>query len=233
MLSALFDPLSRLKRRIDRSKSSGRIPPEFISMYDVPIPDAHTPFSSLEFIALDFETTGLDFNSDKVLSCGGITLDRHGIDFQTAFHHILKTDAAINRDSAVINMITPEQLLQGEDPQQIYTELAHRLAGRILITHCAVIEYTFLKKCFNLSQDLELPMIFLDTLNIERSMVKASGREGEFSLNRIRERRGFPQYEAHNALWDSIATAELFMAQLKDLFGKKEPKLCELYQRSH
>ncbi len=233
MLSSLFDPLVRLKHRIDKSKGSGKIPPELQAMYDVEIPTAKTPFSKLEFIALDFETTGLDFNHDKVLSCGGITLDKHGIDFQTAFHHILKTDATINKDSAVINMITPEQLMQGEDPQKVFKELANKLGGKVIITHCAVIEYTFLKKCFNLDQSLELPMIFLDTLNLERSMVKATGREGEFSLNKIRERRGFPKYEAHNALWDSIATAELFMAQLKDLFGKKEPKLAEIYKRSH
>ncbi len=233
MLSFLFDPLQKLKHRIDKTKHSGKVPPEFLPMYDVTIPDAKTPFSKLELIALDFETTGLDFNSDRVLSCGGITLDKNGIDFQTAFHHILKTDATINKDSAVINMITPEQLLQGEDPQAVFHKLSKRLAGKVIITHCAVIEYTFLKKCFNLSQDLELPMIFLDTLNLERSMVRATGRDGEFSLNKIRERRGFPQYEAHNALWDSIATAELFMAQLKDLFGKKEPVLCELYKRSH
>jgi len=48
----------------------------------------------------------------------------------------------------------------------------------------------------------------------------------------IRERRKLPTYEAHNALVDSLSTAEVLLCQIKDIFSKRRPSLAELYNRS-
>lgn len=233
MLLDFFDPLKRLKRRCNRTLNDPALPESLKKLYAVNIPDGDTPLYDLPVYALDFETSGLDHKKDQILSVGGIALDRHGIDFSTAFHHLLKRRDGVRGETAVINMITPELLEKGEDPHRVMQELIQKLAGKIVICHCAIIEYSFLKRSLCLKDHDELPMIFLDTMAIERSLIKERGDPSRYSLNLIRKRRALPTYNAHNALIDSIAAAELFMAQVKDIFGKKPPLLGELYRRSH
>ena len=113
-------------------------------------------------------------------------------------------------------------------------KLMDKLAGGLVLTHCKVIEYTFLHKALHIPDKIPLPMIFLDTMAIEKNLLKHQGnfKLEDVRLNRIRERRGFPAYEAHNALADSLATAEVFLAQLHDIFGKNPYVLKEVYKRS-
>ena len=68
-------------------------------------------------------------------------------------------------------------------------------------------------------------------MSIERNL-RRSEPNPDVRLVSIREKRGFPAYEAHNALVDSLATAEVFLAQLKDLFGNKRATVGPVAERS-
>lgn len=233
MFSSFFDPLKKLQNRCKKTLDDKKLPDDLKELYAVSLPQGNCHLYDLKICSLDFETTGLNFAYDHILSIGGIALDHLGIDFSTAFHHILRNTAKVRKETAVINMLTPEVLERGEDPQKVTRKLARDLAGKVIICHCATIEYNFLKKSLGLSKQHELPMIFLDTMAIERSLFGESRDARFYSLNLIRQRRGLPTYNAHNALADSIATAELFMVQIKDIFANKTPILGELYKRSH
>ena len=68
-------------------------------------------------------------------------------------------------------------------------------------------------------------------MEIERKLNKANPNI-DVRLSSIRERRKLPEYEAHNALIDSLATAEVFLAQIRDVFNNKPATLLPLYKRS-
>ena len=233
MFDAFFHPVDKIKKRCQKTVKMPGFPRNLQRFYETDLPTENTLLSDCRLIALDFETTGLNFDTDTILSVGGISIEKGGIDFSSAFHHLRKNPVEVKKQSAVVNMITPEQLTRGEDPVDVMNDLMNTLAGSVVITHCGIIESTFLKKALGLTQEMELPMIFADTFNIEHKLHRPTGRKNEYSLSEIRKRRNFPAYEAHNALWDSIATAELFLAQVKDLFGKNRPRLLEVYRYSH
>lgn len=88
------------------------------------------------------------------------------------------------------------------------TEPAH--AGfPILVAHGAAIERQFLQQwvstCFGLQA--ELPLLWLDTLALERSLVgNLHSARRDYRLSEIRRSYGLPAYLAHNALADAVAT---------------------------
>lgn len=232
-LLSFFDPYVKLLGRIHKSAADPNLPSELKPFYERSMPSGELSVWNVPFTSIDFETTGLDFDNDIVISAGGVSFDGPSINYETAFHTLLKVDGSkIKAQSAVINMITPEQLADGMDPREAMLKLMDRLSGGLVLTHCSTIEYHFLKKGLGLPENIELPMAFIDTMQIERYIT--ANRPGvDLRLTSIRQRRGLPDYEAHNACADSIATAELFMVQSKELFRPRPPCVSEIYRRSH
>ncbi|MGL4770104.1 MAG: exonuclease domain-containing protein [Plesiomonas shigelloides] len=114
------------------------------------------------------------------------------------------------------------------------TEPVH-VSFPILVAHGAAIERQFLQQwvstCFGLQA--ELPLLWLDTLALERSLAgnRHSARR-DYRLSEIRRSYGLPAYLAHNALADAVATGELLLVQMKHIFAGRRPQLGELYRRS-
>lgn len=113
------------------------------------------------------------------------------------------------------------------------TEPVH-VSFPILVAHGAAIERQFLQQwvsaCFGLQA--ELPLLWLDTLALERSLAgnRHSARR-DYRLSEIRRSYGLPAYLAHNALADAVATGELLLVQMKHIFTGRRPQLAELYRR--
>jgi DNA polymerase-3 subunit epsilon len=69
-------------------------------------------------------------------------------------------------------------------------------------------------------------------MGIERALNRTSNHE-DVRLFAIRERRGLPAYDAHNALVDSLSTAEVLLVQIKDIFKDKDATVMPLFKRSN
>lgn len=226
-LKDLFNPLFRHQYSCRRFYKSEACPELFKEYYLFDIKEEDGFLDSTEIVALDFETTGLDAKKDHLLSAGGISIIKGRIDFNSAFHFYVNNSEFIKEDSALINHITPEKVLKGKSEREAVTELFERLSGKIVLTHCAFIETSFLKAMAGLKKNAPLPFYVIDTMAIERRLLRLDDNP-DLRLFAIRKRRALPDYEAHNALSDSLATAEVFLAQLKDIFGKDRPELKKL-----
>ena len=106
-----------------------------------------------------------------------------------------------------------------------------KISGKIILVHCSYIECGFIRKILKLRKKDPLPFLVLDTMEIERKLNMANPNI-DVRLSSIRERRHLPEYEAHNALIDSLATAEVFLAQIRDVFKNKPATILPLYKRS-
>lgn len=230
-LFSRFTPIEIHRRRCLKFANSKNCPDYLKTFYQRELPNANSFIDKCHFTSIDFETTGIDPNKDYVLSIGGICLRKGAIDFTTSFHYYVNNSKFIKKDSAVINHITPEQLEQGKEPVTAMIELLDKISGGLVLMHCMYIETNFIKSTLGLRKKDPLPFISLDTMAIERQLHHDASVE-DVRLSAIRERRGFPAYEAHNALVDSLATAEVFLAQEKDVFKNKRPYLLPLYKRS-
>ncbi|MGL4823612.1 MAG: exonuclease domain-containing protein [Plesiomonas shigelloides] len=158
---------------------------------------------------------------------------QQGMSASLALMHLL---TALAGQSSARAMADVEYSVRGEVQPHGATRTEPAHAGfPILVAHGAAIERQFLQQwvsaCFGLQA--ELPLLWLDTLALERSLVgnRHSARR-DYRLSEIRRSYGLPAYLAHNALADAVATGELLLVQMKHIFAGRRPQLGELYRRS-
>ena len=63
---------------------------------------------------------------------------------------------------------------------------------------------------------------------LEEIRLQRQGKRNGLHLGDCRTRYYLPEYAAHNALIDAVATAELFLAQMRYRFGTHPPALRQI-----
>ncbi|NAW70162.1 DNA polymerase III subunit epsilon [Vibrio sp. V27_P1S3P104] len=213
--------------------AKSRIPAPCLPLFKKPYPSPNTPLADLKCVVLDFETSGLNPKVDEILSVGMIHLHYPVMSLSRAEHYYVESEQCIDSASAVVNHIVPETLLGGISRDELIECLVKNLKGKVVIAHGAEIEKQFLRHLLQLEETLPLPLIFLDTMRLERSLMKYRGVSyPDLRLAHIREQKGLPPYLAHNAFADVVATGELFLVLIEEIFADQTPVLGPLVMRS-
>lgn len=183
----------------------------------VPFPSLDTPIDQLPILAVDFETTGLDANIDKLLSVGFVLLEQEQIKLNSSYHQIINTEAQLEESNVIIHQITDDQKEQGQPLRKVVEQLLKALAGKVMLVHFARIERQFLQQAclelYGLAPDF--PMI--DTLVIAKRQLDkrdVAYDPSELRLSSLRNQYQLPDHHGHDALNDAVATAELLLAQI-------------------
>ncbi len=189
---------------------------------ETPLPDPRSSVADTEFLAVDFETTGLDAAQEAILSIGYVLIRNGRILLRDSAYRQIQVNTPIPAQSVRIHQITDERAQQGEHLSAVLPDLLAALAGRVLVAHHAPIERSFLNAACTRLYGHPLPLRSVDTLALEQR--RAGQRQttlaaGQLRLFNLRERYGLPRYQAHNALSDAIATAELFLLQCAQIQG--------------
>lgn len=180
--------------------------------------DLNKSITETEFIALDFETTGLNPKTDSIVSIGFVPIIKNRIILNQSRHYLISQNTPISEQSVVIHKITNQKIEQGHmNLKQGLEVLLSAVKGKIIIAHNAKIEKYFLEEAMLKTYATTLPFYFVDTMKIE--MKKATNQYGQKPLSdlrlyQLRKKYKLPQYKAHHALDDAIATAELFLLQM-------------------
>lgn len=193
--------------------------------YQTPFPSLAQACHNVDFISLDFETTGLDKRNDEILTAGYVGLNGLKIQLETAKHQLVRPDKGISEESIIIHNITHEQADAGSSLKNMLDTLLNCLSGKVLIAHHAPVEMGFLKQACQTvyGTDWLIPVIDTQALAMKyRQKRNISFTSGAMRLAALREHYHLPRYKAHNALTDAVATAELFLALLaeRDIKGK-------------
>lgn len=198
------------------------------------LPNRKDNCRDLEIVAIDLETTGLDPNKDAILSIGLVNIDHWGIKLNTAWHRIVRIDTAIPGESAVIHHITDDQAAAGEPLADLLPQVLGRLAGRPMLVHYSPIEQRFLDTACRQLYGAPFVVEIIDTLEIGQRVFERRNhliQPGDLRLFNLRPRYNLPQYKAHNAFSDALATAELFIAMADNLYPGKPCPLGEFLSK--
>lgn len=228
-----FHPLEQLEKQRVAALSKGVVPDVLRPLFESSVPPAETPLDELDLLVLDFETSGLDPEQDRILSMGMVEIRQQILSLSTGQHDYLLEAGAVKAETAVINHIVPETLAHGLTQQACVEKMVANLAGKVVVAHGAGIEQRFIAWLFQLPQDLQLPLVWLDTLMLEKSLAVNMGKVNpDLSLCYVRAEKGLPPYLAHNALADAVATGELLLVLVREIFAGEQPVLGSLVQRS-
>lgn len=213
-----------------------QLPEQIRSNFKQPIANKDITFDQLSLLVLDFETTGGEPSQDHIISMGWVEVHQKQIDLALKKHFYLNNSEQINHQTAVVNQIVPEMLEQGSSLDKAMTSLFSHCQNRVLVVHGKVIEKGFIDYYMQQKYGVsELPLLWIDTMKIEVWLANKLGGNTLSQDNRltaVRKRYQLPQYNAHNALVDSLATAELLLAQIARIYRNKPVTLETLYKIS-
>ncbi len=185
---------------------------------------ADTPLNELPLLALDVETTGLDPQQHAIVSLGLVPFDLRRIRCAEAHYWVVKPSGELSSESVTYHHITHSDIRHAPRLGQILDELLTAMAGRLVVVHYRNIERGFLDQALrqHLGEGLSFPVI--DTMELEARLHpnrqpgwlgKLLGRQPtSIRLADSRQRYNLPLYQAHHALSDALATAELLQAQV-------------------
>ncbi len=180
------------------------------------------------FLAADLETTGLDERRDAILSVGTVPVVDGTIRWGERRHELVADPRLTRpRDAEAIgaHQILPAETAGGLDLEQLLAEIHDRVPpGGALLVHGAAIERRFLAAAARAvgRKPPELPIV--DTLAYLRAVeshrahledrlpVAARRMDGvPTTLAGARAFFALPSYPAHDALFDALGTAELYL----------------------
>jgi DNA polymerase-3 subunit epsilon len=185
------------------------------------------PWDEVTYWALDLETGGLDPKRDPILAVGMVPIRAGVIRLGEAYRTLVRPPDGGSIDPA---SVAAHQLLWGdvaEAPtvEEVLPEVERRLGDGVLLVHQRAIDVAMLRREFKrCGLRWPAPRV-VDTVDL----LLRVGRQGNpgisndqvpLNLSRARRHHGLPEYQAHDALTDAIATAELFL-MLRMLMGAR------------
>lgn len=192
--------------------------------YNAGIPNADTNLEDVTFLAMDFETTGLDSEHDDIITIGTVPFNLNRIFINQAHHWTVRPRQQLAEESVIIHGITHSDILDAPDLSEVYDQVLQQMAGKIMVVHYQRIEREFFDRALKdrINEGIEFPVV--DTMHIETLyqqrlrggiLNKVLGKKPDsVRLGASRSRYGLPPYTPHHALTDAVATAELLQAQI-------------------
>ena len=117
----------------------------FKDYLETPLPSPGQSVLESEFLALDFETTGLKPESDRILSMGYTVIKNGRVCLNENGYFLVNPKTELNEKNVSIHKITDDKAEQGLSLTQALSLLLEKMRGRFIIAHHAPIEKDFFK----------------------------------------------------------------------------------------
>lgn len=187
-----------------------------------------TPLEQVRMLAMDVETTGLDAQRHGIVSIGLLPFTLRRIRCGEAQYWVLKPSAELSGESVTFHHITHSDIRHAPELPEVLADLLKAMAGKVMVVHYRTIERGFLDQALRryLGEGVQFPVI--DTMQLEARLHRQPRRWLDRLLRRpltsirladSRARYNLPQYQAHHALTDALATAELLQAQVMQRYS--------------
>lgn len=188
-----------------------RARPPFVAAYERAKVDMRTPWRETEFVALDFEATGLDLRHDEVVSFGAVLVRSGRVVVGTSEYALVRPATPVPGTSSIVHSIRNQDLAAAMDPGDAAQQLIELLTGRVLLAHAAWVEVAFLRRLLRLHHArFRTPVI--DTAALSRALgLRPRIGEREPELEALAVQLGMPVHESHHALGDAMTTAQIFL----------------------
>ncbi len=178
------------------------------------IPTRETPLTECQFVAFDFETTGLSAGLDRVIEAGAVNFvpgqaERH------YFSQLIQPERDIPEKVIAIHGITEAEVADSPTFKAVAPQLLAFLEQGVLLAHHAAFDLAFLTCELRLAEIEMPPLMVLDSFFLARQLIAGAPSYG---LGALIAHLGLEmQGNAHRALPDAVGCADLFEACLPHL----------------
>ncbi len=182
-----------------------------------------------EYAALDFETTGLDFARDSIVSFGVVPVVGGRARIAGSEYQLVRPAVPPTPRSQSFHLLRPQDLHDAPSLEQARERLRGLLHRRFVLAWFAEVEVRFLAMLFGTGVG---PWI-RRTIDVRNLAIAAAGgsagdrAEKGYALAAQAARYGIPIASPHEAFDDALVTAQLFLVLVSKL-GKREPAVRDL-----
>lgn len=181
----------------------------------------------VSFAVVDFETTGVNPKTDRVIQMAAVVVNGHG-EVIESFDTVVRPEspAEYTHGAEHVHGISRDQVRNGMPLRQALERLWDISDGNLFTAHNARFDLGFLhaeSKRVGIERTIDT---HVDTLALARSV--DSDRTRKHSLTALCEHYGIERDKAHDALSDASATAELLVHLLREMDVRSPDQLPDL-----
>lgn len=163
----------------------------------------------VEFASLDFETTGLDYGRDAVVSFGVLPVRSGRVVVGEAVHQLVVPGVPASPSAMKIHQILPQDLRGAPSVEEAREVLSGALEGRFVLAWFADVEMAFLRRIFGgRPRGWARRTVDVRRLALELERAHPDSRN---TLSATAGRYGVPVVSPHEALDDALVAAQLFL----------------------
>jgi DNA polymerase III subunit epsilon len=176
-------------------------------------PGRDTPWREAGFCVVDLETTGLDPDTDEIISFAALHIDGGRVRLDDALYRLVRPERMPRRETILIHGLRSAELREAPALSESLEELLEALAGRALVAHVASVETGFLTAALrDNGTRLDNPVIDTDPLAAEVFRGRGERPPRPYPLGALAEALGLPVHRPHQADGDALTTAQVFIA---------------------
>ncbi|WP_066218713.1 3'-5' exonuclease [Formosa haliotis] len=206
--------------------------PEYWSRYESLFlnPPKKTDLNTTTFVVLDTETTGFNYDKDRILCIGAVKVLNGYIDVNSAFEIYIKQDY-FNEETIQIHGILKHDKLQTVTEEEAIILFLDYIQDAILVAHHTFFDLTMINTALNRLGLPNLKNKELDTMSIFKATRLKSNiidQKKRYSLDELAEYYDIDLSDRHTASGDALITAIAFLRAVHTLVKTKQYTLKDL-----
>ncbi|MCM0666461.1 3'-5' exonuclease [Flavobacterium tyrosinilyticum] len=194
--------------------------------------DENITIEETRFVVLDTETTGFDYENDRILCIGALVLQNGVINVQESFEVYLEQDH-YDKSTAQIHGILKDLLIKRPTELEALQQFLDFLGDSIIIAHHTIFDVTMINKALERNGLPHLTNKTLDTAYLYKKTLIQSHlfeRKDHYTLDDLADKFDISKKDRHTALGDAYITAIAFLKIVKKLREKKAINLNQLFK---
>lgn len=187
--------------------------------------------NTTRFVVLDTETTGFDYENDRILCIGAIVLQNNTISIKDSFEVYIEQEH-YNKATAQIHGILKDFILDRPKEIEALQQFLEFLGDSIIIAHHTIFDITMINKALERNGLPEIKNRTLDTAILyKKTLIKSYllERKDHYTLDDLADKFDISKKDRHTAIGDAYITAIAFLKILKKLREKGEITLKQLF----
>lgn len=194
--------------------------------------DESITIEETRFVVLDTETTGFDYENDRILCIGALVLQNNIISVQETLEIYLQQDH-YDKSTAQIHGILRDFVLQRPSELEALQQFLTFLGDSIIVAHHTIFDITMINKALERNNLPQLTNKTLDTAYLyKKTLIKSHlfERKDHYTLDDLADKFDISKKDRHTALGDAYITAIAFLKIVKKLKEKKLISLNQLFK---
>ena len=169
------------------------------------------------FVALDLETTGLDYHNDSIIEICAVRVDDGRI--TETYHQYVNPDRHVPPAASAVNHITDDMLIDKPRIYEILPNLLHFIGSDIIVAHNAPFDVHFLASACMLYRFI-FPVSWFDSRDLKTVWPDLPNQK----LQSFLDAAGVVNNHPHSAIGDAEALAQLMIVSMQKPFHAPIPE---------